>query len=312
LNTFFYNRFILHGHRKIEKNNDPPLPTSISTINTFLSASINNNTEAKVLHYHRIPQVFVQKFRRCMVDKKCKIYYHHVGKTGGTYVESVFFDTFPLNRKYIKKKGTCCFSAMVKRFEENKKGYCSAKFSSYQVRGSQFQHIVQSCMDFNEKRRHAEGKDAKFQKKALVLSTYREPISRTLSNINQNCNKNFNRRTQELKDACIACKYESHTDTWDKFVQETNKIYQGLKLVAEMQIKNVDVLMVDIKDINFFLDNLFESIEEKKANNGSFHFKKPRSSTRNTEGKLKRCNFGMTSTMVKSLDDGAQEIYKGF
>ena len=98
-------------------------------IKLILSASINYNMGAKALHSYWSPQIFIQKFQSCMVDTKCKIYCRHVEKIGGTYVESVFFiGTFPLNRKYIKNKGTCCFSAMVKRLEENKKDIAVPSF----------------------------------------------------------------------------------------------------------------------------------------------------------------------------------------
>ena len=64
------------------------------------------------------------------------------------------------------------------------------------------------------------------------------------------------------KDACIAYTHKSCTGIWNKFVHEMSDIYQGLKLVAEMEINNGDILMVDMKDINFFSEHLFEFIKE--------------------------------------------------
>ena len=38
------------------------------------------------------PNRYVNSFYDCALDKKCKIFYHHVAKTGGTHIEQKFQD----------------------------------------------------------------------------------------------------------------------------------------------------------------------------------------------------------------------------
>ncbi|OEU05876.1 hypothetical protein FRACYDRAFT_257646 [Fragilariopsis cylindrus CCMP1102] len=192
-------------------------------------------------------ELFITTFADCVLDPNCHLLYHHVGKTGGTTIEKIFYTLFPKpipiptppkgSSKKILKQTSCCFSDMLNRFYQNPYDYClQQKFSAYQVRGKQFETILLKCLDLvnsnlnstttttttdndddiilstKNKNKSNKNKSNKKQRqhRFLTFSTYREPIARTISDIHQLCNKNLNRRTKQLQEVCQRCTYNTN------------------------------------------------------------------------------------------------------
>jgi len=114
---------------------------------------------------------------------------------------------------------SCCNLRLMKRFRESPQTYFDVKFSSYvyQVAAADFlQRSVPTCMSNKKTTR------------AVILVSFREPITRTLSYIHQMCNKNFETCTLEIKKACHTSSYDEDVEFWDNFMQSANGQYQEL------------------------------------------------------------------------------------
>jgi hypothetical protein len=134
-------------------------------------------TTPSVLDYHFHADEFTQSFAACVLDNNCRVVYHHVPKTAGTTIEQVASKLFRLPVALP----SCCDDSVIDRFKQSQAKYCGRKFSSYQVNGTQFVKIVHSCQLFHSSRNYSQ------PQRAVVLSSYREPIARTLSYVSLSC-----------------------------------------------------------------------------------------------------------------------------
>jgi len=235
-----------------------------------------------------------------------------VYKTGGTTMERILFKMLPPiitgEGNFTAKELTNTDPHRLPQFAKHPHAYCEqAKFSSYQATGKKFKEIIETCRRISTKR-------------YVTLTAYREPIARTLSLIHQQCNKNFEKRREELRNACTRCRYNDGEETdaqsindnkvWDGFTEMTNDAYTEL-LDFNMHLKEelnrnkesppVQVLMLDMADI----DNFFQHLDDVLVSSGQKwngkNIRVPRKQGTFNKEKLGVCSFGMKSQMIKSL-----------
>mmetsp|Transcript_8672 Transcript_8672/g.19064 ORF Transcript_8672/g.19064 Transcript_8672/m.19064 type:complete len:332 (-) Transcript_8672:301-1296(-) len=258
---------------------------------TKLFDNVGETTKMPI-NYFAKPEKFVQNVSDCVTDKNCYIYYHHVGKTGGTSIENQFWRLFPGT-----KQKSCCFQTMLERFRKNPEKYCFKKFSSYQLMGYGLAEVIEKCMELHYK------KTGNKNTKAIVISTFREPIAKTLSSIHQVCNKNLGQRGDPRKNACKNCDYDKDPEVWNQFLKESTRVYKSLyRDISHMDRDGVEVLTIDLVDIT----NFFEQLKKKLLDPFS---KKIIPDKRSNKESLEYCNFKLNSAMIKGLGL-AEEIYR--
>jgi len=219
------------------------------------------------------PDDFLAMFVSCIRDKHCHFYYWHLTKTGGTTITYNFKRVFPK----IFKRNSCCGDIAVRNFKKNVEAYCHSKFSSFEVPGEDMRMIVETCMKINPR------------SSSIFMFTFREPISRFISWINELCNKK-KKRSVEWQRVCERCTYAPDTKTTLQLkIEQANKQYLSASYFTEMNLKNVQVLTLDTKDLSGFL--------ETPSLQSDFNVT---SMLQNPEKKTK-CDFGITSSIIREL-----------
>ena len=260
----------------------------------------------KSTNFHLQPELFTAAISDCLLDEQCRIIYHHVGKSGGTTIEDTFFRMYPPELK------SCCGGKILGKLANDDKArekYCTAKFSSYQILGKYVEGLTKSCTRIITNATEDDQHDPGQRPRSIILTTYREPISRTLSSIHQLCNKQSEKRKNETLEACTECRYDFGTDVWDHVINMTNDHYEGVAEVAALQIPDVQVISLDMIDISPALDRLRERLKadaDRMDRDGVPEV--PMTRWRNPELKSV-CSFAMTSDMIKSLGT-AQAVYR--
>jgi hypothetical protein len=190
---------------------DPDVPTSSSSSWTFSSSppvgAIGAMNATLFLHE---PDKVVQMFQDCENDVNCYVAYHHVPKTGGTTIEQALSKIFQQPHE-----SSCCGNGLLQTFHDHTNHFCNNKYTSWQMDYRYFFEVLETCFQPEHNNNN------NTQRRVLVLVTYREPISLTLSFIHQRCNKRLDKRGKKVQKACRACHYESHNDTWDRFADTT-------------------------------------------------------------------------------------------
>jgi hypothetical protein len=254
------------------------------------AAHAEDETQQRLFNFRNDPYHFSEQIISCFRDNDCRIYYLHCGKTGGQDVEGRMFSLFPPRlQSFFFRDGKNLKSFFLSKVRK----YCAAKFTSYEMDANTFlETVVPTCMEINTKRTS--------KSRGVILSTYREPIQRTLSYIHQVCNKNFDRRNKETRAVCKRCSYDLDSDYWDGYAKATNEDYKGLGSVGLSRISNTTVLTIDTNDLKLFYDmtNLV----------GNHTFFNGLSEHTNQE-KVGRCNFGMKSEMIRALRFSS-EVYR--
>jgi hypothetical protein len=248
----------------------------------------DDETQKRLFNFRDDPYHFSEEIISCFRDNDCRIYYLHSKKTGGKDVEGRMFSLFPPHLQSYARGDN-----LKPLFLSNVQKYCAAKFTSYETDANTFlETVVPTCMGINTNRTS--------KSRGVILSTFREPIQRTLSYIHQTCNKNFDWRNRETRAACNGCSYDLHRDYWEGWENITNEDYKGLRSVGMSRISNTMVLTMDTNDLKVFYDmtNLV----------GNHTFFK-RLSQRQNQEKLGRCNFGMKSEMIRGLRFSS-EVYR--
>ena len=204
-------------------------------------------TRTGTVFYHTRPEDFVGIVADCAFDDWCGLLYQHVPKSGGSTFEAYFFGMFPPDTE-----GTGLSEHLVMRtrfqnsmfwIDKNEKTgrtndvsasnariepYCGrSKFTSYQDQSRGYADIVQACLDGTKTTK----------RKFVSISSYREPISRTLSVIHQWCNKNFGAQTEKMKRACRRCSYPD--PVVDQAGMDDKAVWDG---VANMTIRSFEYL----------------------------------------------------------------------
>jgi hypothetical protein len=248
------------------------------------------------LDFHLHQAQFTQTFAACVIDSNCRFIYHHVQKTAGTTIEDITLKLFyDVDGK--THSNSCCDNTVLERFNKNSISYCTKqKFQSYQVNGSTFENIVKRCMDIYTQQNQSQ------PQRVVVLTSYREPIARTLSSIHQVCNKNADRRSQSTLEFCDRCSYETDSEYWMGYVDRFNNDYEQLydHVVRSDYLKScasknkMELLAIDSADVSRFFSQLKDALPV------TYHAALEQPSVYNPEEKA-RCSFGVTSDMIKGL-----------
>ena len=284
------------------------------------TAAAANDTEM-AMQFHLNPEGFINVVADCIFNDGCGLLYHHVAKSGGTTVEGYFFKMFRpkpagTGMTWGDMKRTTLFKS--KFFDDNGAyvdAYCGqSKFFSLQDYGKEFPSVVKECLDRTNRT------------KFVVLSSYREPISRVLSLIHQLCNKHISiklseERRKQWDDACNRCDYQdpvvdengkADRQLFDTIGRLTNELFEnlismslslkdglGLEPGGRNSGKTIENLMIDIVDLNNFFDGLRDAIEVHPSNtDGSVEI--PTFEVKNTES-LSRCSLGMKSGLINRI-----------
>jgi hypothetical protein len=271
------------------------------------AVAVGSNSVDNIVTYHLQPMRFTDSIASCILDVDCHIYYLHVGKTGGTTIESFFSNVIfpPPGRE--KMVSSCCGLTMMKRFDSNPRWYCSRHFTSVQISPNNYTQMVQTCMSLHYKSHENNGTRPQ---RAIALTSLREPIGRTLSRIHQVCNKNFQRRSAERKDRCKRCDFDKDTKHWMGISYWTNSIYANVvkNFVHNSYLHeqtNIEVLMIDTADVTLFTDRLKQTLPEQ------FETSFLKETNISNQEKRGLCDFAMKSPMLKALSPGL-EIYRNF
>lgn len=270
--------------------------------------SIQHNYAADetVTVFERNPTHFVDTFDDCATDENCHVFYHHVQKTGGTHIAAILFP-FLENEEYVDKGigddiVWCCNEKTMTAFQKNIPGYCNRKLGIYEILGDDFLKVVQTCMKhYDENHRNATA--TYMRQRAVVLTSFREPLQRTISAIHQQCNTGWKQKTKEYQDVCDRCSYKDDPEFYDWFVNRTVRMYEGIKTATveiSRNVDHVDVLAIDNPNINAFFSNLWTKRNQTEITLGEH----------NTEN-IVRCNFLVPSTVLKKLEY-ADRMYKDF
>ena len=285
------------------------------------------------IQYHWHPEEFIGVLTDCIFDEGCGILYHHVQKSGGSTVESVFFGFLPpdVTGTGLKPTAVTRTSDFVnnhkRTFWNHTDAFCGrSKFSSYQVPpdGREFKAVAERCLDATDRNRF------------VILSSYREPISRVLSQIHQICNKNFASRPERTREACNRCVYHDpvvddtgrgDNEVWDTYANKTLDLFDELLYMRDHlkedltggrrhRGQSVEVLMMDTSDLGRFFTDLDEALvrhqqpppqsqQTKKSAAGgggddAEMLRLPVLNSKNEE-KRSRCSFGLRSGIIKML-----------
>ena len=243
--------------------------------------------------FHLDKSRFVRAFADCLADPDCTIQYLHEGKTGGTYLKWAMSKVLDVSQvEWFSMKNNwhrdCCGEELNGRFLADPSSYCSRPFSSYQTNQKFFiENMVETCKQLG--------------KRVVVLTSFREPLARALSWIHQQCNKNLERRSSEVLEACQRCTYADDPDFYNQY-----KSLQGLDALMLSNrtfwsgMDGHGMLAIDNVDLNEF----FHLLEGALPNSYEEQFKKLFKSTqaKNVE-KTQLCNFRMPSSMMKNYSD---------
>jgi len=231
---------------------------------------------ASPLNYRDHPNDFVELFTNCVQNENCSFYYWHIAKTGGSTINVNFQNTFPNN----VSENNCCADLAMRKFQENVEAYCRSKFSSYEVNGDQMLEIVETCTKLHP------------SSSAIVLGTYRDPISRFLSFFNYICNNLFETRPPRMQRVCAVCEYGQDKETQKVFkhmIRKANYLYLSQRYITKMNLKNVQVLLLDTMDLNRFLESQWLRSKFKVT------------TMKRNKGEIHRCSLGITYELFQHL-----------
>ena len=264
-----------------------------------------NRNGRHIIFYHLHQTKFVKDLVDCILmnfkfaqnhnGKQCHLIYQHVQKTGGRAMEN-----FLARLLQVSRAKACCLEEMRQRFYNDIPSFCTRIFQSYEVYDG-FDAMVQTCQEVYQK-------NGTGNHKIMVLTTLREPVERSLSQINHFCNKNLNRRTPELQAACRACNHSSHLEVWNDFPHRANDEYQTV--AKEALHSEQDRYFLDISDMDSMIQQLQEALPEEFLAKRKAAFEDFFQSKINPEI-IRRCDFVMSSSMMKAYRP-SKSLYKSF
>ena len=242
--------------------------------------------------YRLEPDAFSKQYASCLLDPYCHTLYLHIQKTGGTSVEQVLTKVHGYGAFH-----PCCDNKLINNFKSKPDQFCNASFQSYQVLPNKFPYLLDTCQEIYDA--------SPLPHRMQILVSVREPISRTLSFIHQQCNRNPNRRSKELLAACDRCNFDSDKDIWLDFAYRTNQEYEDVYTLMSSRViqegdktyqiaKDLPVLAIDLDDLNPFFDHVQKFLPEEYQ----IRFRRKKSFNKET---LERCSFHMSSEMIKVL-----------
>jgi len=239
----------------------------------LLLTCLQKISKASALNWADDADLFISMISNCIEDGQCHFWYWHMVKTGGTTIDLFFQRQFPNNFT----KHNIWTDPRMKTFHKNAAAFCRAKVFSYQCTGEEMRVAVETCMKLNPRSR------------AIVLVSYREPISKFVSLVNQICNKRFEERSEEVQSFCRSCDCRDSDSTQLKnFIENTNKAFLSVSSITQMNLNEVQVLLLDTYELSEFLkaQNFEQSIKATLKKN---------------RGQTQICDFCVTSDIIKEL-----------
>lgn len=269
---------------------------------TTISTLKKEKSSGSITNFLRDERSFILNLINCFIDDNCHVIYYNTMKTGGTTIEKQLFHNFPFNKEQEEvNNNSCCYNNMMERFNNNKSKYCSAKFTSYIVTSTQLKTIISECNSINDNP----------DSKTIVLSSFRDPETRTLAYINDMCSKS-NPDNKIMQKACNICKYDNVTEhIFDYFTSNTNKVYQYILDIVVTYKNNdddVNVMTFEMEDI----ERIFELLSSRyplfvSLSEGDEKKKKHKNDKDEDDSKI--CDFGMKSRLIKQLGV-SNDIYR--
>lgn len=203
------------------------------------------------------------------------------------------------------RRQACCGNQMLDRFHSSPDNYCPNQFQSYEVPPSGFGEILRTCQSWWEKKRQLQAQERSHR--FVILTTFREPLSRALSAIQQMCNTHLSERTDEAQDACRACDYARDKEFWNEKLDETNRVYKWLQHQAVTDLRAEHHLWLDTADLNSMFKRLATKIP---GDSQQVAFESYFGELHNPE-KLDVCSFNFSSEAMRVLSPSV-ELYRKF
>lgn len=277
-------------------------------------APSNPLLKTKNLFYYHDPNLFVQKFSRCLIEgDSCHVFYWHIQKTGGSFLASTLYQIFNRMERYNSKEWCCNDKFMKTNFWQNVSAYCSKRMGVYEVRPHQYQQVVQACQNYLQGRYNTSDATER-NHRYIGLISIRQPIERTLSAIHQRCNVHSNNLDNVTRSVCERCDYSNDIDKpfFEKFVNDTNDIYTSTKkFMLSSSAMGIPLYVIDNEHMTEFFEKSEEYLTDSLLHagmylpNNTFHFPKGKP---NAEASQKLCDFGMPSALMKQHRD-ALNVY---
>ena len=266
----------------------PPSPSQLKVEKSSPLKDASNQIKDHTvpINFMHTPSAFVKTIQSCETDSRCRLMFHHVGKTGGSTVEAKF-DALWNDGKHLE---SCCGNSMVHKVEAKPEIFCKPKFTAYQVNAEQFSRIVDICVN----------QYPSTPPRVVILTTFREPVQLSTSYIHQMCNKHREARTPRQLEACGACQYENYTDVWDSIANSTSNLLQDSWEVSRLVLgNNTSALRASLPPDTTVLAMETNDITDFFAAYDSQHKMRPSNPER-----LAYCNFHVPSAMMRRLKEG--------
>ena len=124
------------------------------------------------INYMHTPDTFVETMQACEADRHCKLFFHHAYKTGGTTIELNLYRFWNQSRIGY----SCCDNKRWHVFQRYQEEMCEAKYTAHQVNSTVLFKMVDECVN-----KHPVRKGRSQKPRAVILSSFREPIQLTIS-----------------------------------------------------------------------------------------------------------------------------------
>ena len=289
----------------ISSGSNSPVPSS-STVDVGLESNetdINNkHTSGRAISYYKYPRLFVDKVVNCYKDDKCRIFYHHVQKTGGTFLCDLLSPYFNNGENYDASIW-CCFGGFMDKFRKNPASYCNRgnfNFLPFEVFGDQMKEVINTCLGLGQTN----------LTRIVGISSYRQPLQRFVSNIHQFCNmggckKNNNTACERACSNCHFVEEGEDNNFWMEWIEHNNRVYrEQLHILSDTKSIPPAAQMLMIED-----GELTEMTNQLQLSMGR-NFSKTGSHNKFHKG---QCNFRPPMSMVKllkSCDDAYKELIR--
>jgi len=218
-----------------ELNEEENEKKKLSTVTTTTIAAVNMLNLDIIRYQNNNTIKFNNVLLDCRKDSYCHLLYHHVPKTAGTLLAGLLHRVFDEDGKPYVSSDWCCYEVFMDgKFNNNPREYCAKRrISILELWGKEFERVMEVCNQ----------KDAPWNQKQqqqhqphryIALVSTREPIERTISLINYQCNGDgYENMSQNLtwQSHCRNCSYVPGTTSeifFDYFVNDTIKTYNGI------------------------------------------------------------------------------------
>ena len=273
------------------------------------NAGIEAVSSPRRINFMHEPDAFVEIIESCEKSDDCKLIFHHTFKTGGTTIEKSMSNIWQQQHN-----NSCCDEQRMRKFFQFRDFFCSQKFSSHQVNASAFFDAVHECI-YNYP-----AEQSLRTPRLVLLTSFREPIQMTVSQIHQMCNRHPDRRSPRVLAACQACTYENFTDVWDEMIQDVTNQLQASWHVSRLRIPSGtnsssdappddSLVAIPTRQVSLPQDTIMLTLETDDITAFFTKYKPKFKLKQRNQALHDTCNFRPTSAMTQKLYR-AQAIYR--